>query len=206
MTNPPPVPGPVPRLIPKLVLAIGCAIALPAYTKIMARIGSGTPPAMAATAQQADLVVVSKPDRQMVLMRQGQILKRYPVTFGAHWQDGPKQVEGDERTPEGSYHIDWRNSQSMAHLSLHISYPDATDRARAAAAGHDPGGNIMIHGLPNGWGALGRLHRLWNWTDGCVAVTNAQMEEIWSLVPNGTRVVLSDAATDRIVAAHRPQP
>lgn len=101
---------------------------------------------------------------------------------------GPKRQEGDERTPEGLYRIDWRNPNSVAHLSLHISYPDAEDRARAGAAGVAPGGSIMIHGLPNGWGFLGALHRRLDWTDGCIGVTNAEMREIWALVPDGTPI------------------
>jgi murein L,D-transpeptidase YafK len=101
---------------------------------------------------------------------------------------GHKQFEGDQRTPEGVYTLDWRNPRSIAHLSLHISYPDAADRAFAAAAGRSPGGHIMIHGLPNGWGFLGPIHHWRAWTDGCIAVTNAEMREIWSLVPNGTPI------------------
>lgn len=78
----------------------------------------------------------------------------------------------------------------MAHLSLHISYPNKADRAAAEAAGENPGGNIMIHGLPNGWGFLGPLHRVWDWTNGCIAVTDAEMREIWALVPNGTPILI----------------
>ena len=101
---------------------------------------------------------------------------------------GHKQREGDERTPEGRYVIDWRNARSVAHLSLHISYPDARDQAAAAQAGVSPGGAVMIHGLPNGWGAIGRWHRLADWTDGCIGVTNAEMREIWARVPDGTPI------------------
>ena len=108
--------------------------------------------------------------------------------MGRNWADGHKQSEGDERTPEGRYIIDWRNPRSIAHLSLHISYPDEEDVAAAREAGRAPGGNIMIHGLPNGWGALGPLHRVLDWTDGCIAVTNEEMREIWSKVPDGTPI------------------
>lgn len=179
-----------------LIFLLGLAALVPAglgYTAVMARIGSGTPPALLAPVMQADRIVVSKADRRMYLLRGDGVLRAYDIAMGANRGAGPKQREGDERTPEGAYLIDWRNPRSVAHLSLHISYPDAADRARAAAAGHDPGGNIMIHGLPNGWGALGGLHRLLDWTDGCVAVTNAEMREIWSMVPNGTPIVIHEA-------------
>lgn len=158
------------------------------YTKAMARIASGTPPAYADAQHQTDSIIVSKADRKMYLMRGGIILKAYDISMGSAWDQGHKRREGDMRTPEGSYVIDWRNPNSIAHLSLHISYPAATDRAAAEQAGYSPGGNIMIHGLPNGWGAFGRLHTLLNWTDGCIAVTNPEMQEIWSLTPTGTPI------------------
>lgn len=157
------------------------------YTRVMARIGSGTPPAMAAVAEQADLILVDKSARTLRLMRGGAELKRYTIALGGA-PLGHKTREGDQRTPEGDYTIDWRNPNSVAHLSLHVSYPDAADRAQAQAGGYSPGGNIMIHGLPNGWGFLGRLHGLRDWTDGCIGVTNAEMREIWSLVPDGTPI------------------
>lgn len=161
-----------------------------AYTKLAARLAPGTPPAMAPLDQQADRIVVSKAARSLTLMRGDVALKSYRVSMGADWDGGHKQREGDERTPEGAYVIDWRNPNSVAHLSLHISYPNAQDMAHAAERGVSPGGNIMIHGLPNGWGALGGLHRYWDWTDGCLAVTNAEMQEIWSLVPDGTPITI----------------
>ena len=178
------------RLIVRLAaLALGLSLLVVAYTVGMARLAPGTPPAMAPRDQWADRIVVDKPAREMVLMREGEAVRRYAISLGAAPQ-GHKRQEGDERTPEGEYLIDWRNGRSVSHLSLHISYPDAADRAAAAAVGIDPGGAIMIHGLPNGWGFLGRLHRLWDWTDGCVAVTDAEMREIWSLVPDGTPITI----------------
>jgi len=100
----------------------------------------------------------------------------------------PKQRAGDGRTPEGRYVIDSRNSASAYHRSLHISYPNPEDRKRAAKLGVSPGGDIMIHGLPNGKGFIGSAHRAYDWTLGCVAVTDAEIEEIWKLVPDGTPV------------------
>lgn len=154
----------------------------------MARLGSGTPPAYAAAEDQADRIIVSKSDRKLYLLRGQSVLKTYDISMGMAWDQGHKQREGDQRTPEGDYVIDWRNPNSMAHISLHISYPNAADEAAAAQGGYSPGGDIMIHGLPNGWGALSPWHTRLNWTDGCIAVTNAEMREIWSLTPTGTPI------------------
>ncbi len=174
------------------LLGLGLGVAIFAYTKVMARTGSGTPPPMAEVHQQADEILVIKSTRALHLLHQGETIRSYDISLGAA-PAGRKQFEGDERTPEGRYKIDWRNPNSVAHLSLHISYPNAADQAAAKAAARDPGGNIMIHGLPNGWGALGALHLMRDWTDGCIAVTNAEMREIWSLVPNGTPITIKEA-------------
>jgi murein L,D-transpeptidase YafK len=101
---------------------------------------------------------------------------------------GAKQKQGDHKTPEGDYIIDSRNSHSQFHLSLHISYPNAGDRKHARRLGVNPGGDIMIHGLPPAYAYLGPRHRQWDWTEGCVAVDNEEIEEIWNMVPVGTRV------------------
>lgn len=98
---------------------------------------------------------------------------------------GPKRFEGDRRTPEGRYVIDYGNVHSAYHLSLHISYPDSNDRARAAAAGRNPGGLIFLHGQPNGYG-MTRIPG--DWTDGCVALSNDEIEEIWGIVADGTPI------------------
>jgi len=90
--------------------------------------------------------------------------------------------------PEGHYVIDWRNPSSAYHLALHISYPDAADAAAAAARDDNPGGDIMIHGLPNGFGVVGALHRRLDWTAGCIAVTDPEIEEIWQAVADGTPI------------------
>ena len=143
------------------------------------------PPAHAAA--RANLIVVEKSARRLTLLRDGHVLATYPVALGGA-PIGPKQQEGDGRTPEGTYAIDSRNARSHFHLALHISYPSATDRASAAQRGVPPGGDIMIHGLPNGLGWLGTLHLWRDWTDGCVAVTDRQIEAIWPLVDVGTKV------------------
>ena len=124
---------------------------------------------------RADLVVVSKKRREMVLLRGESVLRTYRIALGRE-PVGPKRQEGDGRTPEGRYVIDRRNAKSKYHLSLHISYPDAADLARAREAGVDPGGDIMIHGLKDG------VRRDGDWTQGCIAVTDEEMELFVHLV------------------------
>lgn len=176
----------------KLLVIISLTTALLAitaygYTRLAARYGSADAPAMANPADQADAILVIKSEKRMQLLRDGAVLREYRISLGGNPR-GHKQQEGDKRTPEGRYLIDWRNENSAYHLSLHISYPNTDDLQRASDAQVPPGGNVMIHGLPNGWGFLGDLHRRWNWTNGCIAVTDEEMREIWSLVPNGTPI------------------
>jgi murein L,D-transpeptidase YafK len=144
-------------------------------------------PAMAQASERADNVLVEKAARRVTLLREGQPLKTYAMSLGGH-PLGHKQQEGDQRTPEGVYAIDFKNPRSRFHLALRVSYPNAQDRESAARRSVPPGGDIMIHGLPNGLGWLGGFHLSRDWTDGCAAVTNRQIEEIWSLVDVGTRV------------------
>lgn len=172
----------------KLIVLALVAVSLFAYTKVMARIGSGSPPPDAPLEQRADLIRVYKSERRMVLLRADAPIATYRISLGRAADAGPKQREGDEKTPEGRYEIDWRNPKSMAHLSLHISYPKPEEQHAAQVNGFPPGGNIMIHGLPNGRGLLGDVHRLVDWTDGCIAVTNAEMRDIWARVPDHTPV------------------
>ncbi len=145
------------------------------------------PPAAAPADEQADLVEIFKAERRMVLKRQGRTLRSYRVSLGFAPRHH-KEREGDGRTPEGLYAIDARNPRSSFHLSLRVSYPDAGDRARAAARGDDPGGDIFIHGLPNGWRKWRTPHGRRDWTAGCIAVTDAEIREVWSLVPTGAAV------------------
>jgi len=142
---------------------------------------------VAATPTQADRIVIVKSARTMTLLSGANVLKTYKVALGAV-PVGPKRVEGDHKTPEGNYVIDAKNAHSQFHLSLHISYPSEADQQRARSAGARPVGAIMIHGLAKSFAFLGPLHRQTDWTDGCIAVTNAEIEEIWKLVPVGTRV------------------
>jgi murein L,D-transpeptidase YafK len=138
-------------------------------------------------AGQADRVVVEKSRHRLTLYAGDRVLRQYPVAVGSGGL-AAKRRQGDHRTPEGHYRIDWRNPNSAFHLALHVSYPSAADAAAAQARGEKPGGDIMIHGLPNGWGAVGALHRRLDWTAGCIAVTDEEIEEIWRAVPDGTPV------------------
>ena len=134
---------------------------------------------------RTDLVVVSKKKREMLLLRGESVLRTYRIALGRE-PVGAKREEGDGRTPEGRYTIDRRNAQSKYHLSLHISYPDAADTARAREAGADPGGDIMIHGQKDGVRVEG------DWTEGCIAVTDEEMDEIWGLVGEGTSIWIEE--------------
>jgi murein L,D-transpeptidase YafK len=136
---------------------------------------------------QVDRVIVYKDARRMQLLTGQKVLREYRISLGAN-PLGHKQREGDERTPEGIYTLDGRNSQSIAYLSMHVSYPDEGDRKAAFAAGRNPGGMIMVHGIRNGLGWTGRMHRFFDWTDGCIAITNAEMTEFWRVVATGTPI------------------
>ncbi|MDQ3197662.1 MAG: L,D-transpeptidase family protein [Verrucomicrobiota bacterium] len=136
---------------------------------------------------QADRILVEKAARRMTLFRGGTPLKIYRIALGRA-PVGHKVQEGDQRTPEGIYSIDRRKPDSDFHRALHISYPSPDDVARARELGVEPGGDIMIHGQPNGRGGVGALHRARDWTAGCIALTDAQIEEIWRSVPDGTPI------------------
>lgn len=143
------------------------------------------------TGKTADKILVEKSARRLSLLSQGKVLKSYAVSLG--WQPkGKKQQEGDGRTPEGFYKIDYRNPNSAFHLSLHVSYPDNNDLKNAKANGYSAGGNIMIHGMKNGFGQIGKLHRFVDWTAGCIAVTDSEIEEIWQAVPDGTVIEIRE--------------
>ena len=120
-------------------------------------------------------------------MKNGRVLKTYRVQLGSH-PIGAKEREGDGKTPEGIYRIDSRNANSHFHRALHVSYPNAADIARARRLGVSPGGAIMIHGMPNRWRLLGWAIQQTDWTAGCIAVSDEEIEEIWRMVRNGTIV------------------
>ncbi len=132
-------------------------------------------------------VFVEKSARRLSLLRGGKLCRTYRVALGRN-PLGAKEREGDGRTPEGQYVVSGRNLHSNFHRALRISYPNKVDKARAASLGVSPGGDIMIHGIQNGLGWLGPLHRVSDWTEGCIAVTDAEIEEIWNIVKDGTPV------------------
>jgi len=136
---------------------------------------------------RATRIVVEKHLHLMTLYSNNKVLRIYHVALG-RGDEGPKQREGDNRTPEGSYVIDGKSERSGFYKSLHISYPSADDVARAKSQGAPPGGAVMIHGLRNDLRWLGSLHRLKNWTRGCIALTNREIDEVWHAVPIGTPI------------------
>ncbi|RVT94608.1 L,D-transpeptidase family protein [Sphingomonas crocodyli] len=133
----------------------------------------------------ADKILIDKSDRTLTLFRRGvSILQIRNIRMGAE-PVGHKHFEGDERTPEGRYYVSERKADSRYHRALRISYPNTRDRAFAARNGRSPGGDVMIHGQPN-FSPFSRLG--WNWTDGCVAVSDREMDRVWQLVPIGTPI------------------
>ena len=137
--------------------------------------------------ESADKVLIEKKERQLTLLSKGEVIKAYKIALGGN-PVGPKERQGDNKTPEGTYIIDSRNRDSGYHLSLHISYPNEKDKMRAKELGVSPGGDIMIHGIKNGLSWVGAFHAEVDWTKGCIAVTDEEMDEIDKLVPNGTIV------------------
>ena len=172
--------------LPSAGLLLGLAVALAAL---------GTGGALAdrladGGVEYADKVVVKKSERKLYLMQAHRILASYDIALGFN-PVGHKQREGDSKTPEGRYVLDWRNAKSKYYRSLHISYPNEQDKERAKKQGVSPGGTIMIHGYPEGasrsmWSRYWFLGR--DWTDGCVAVSNEAMDEIWKAVSDGTAI------------------
>jgi murein L,D-transpeptidase YafK len=138
---------------------------------------------------KADLVIVHKAARKLQLMAAGRVIASYRIALGRA-PDGPKRREGDGRTPEGVYTVDWRNANSNFHRSLHVSYPRAWDDQRAERWGVSPGGEIMLHGLPNGVSAERIGHPYVDWTNGCIALTNEEIDEVWARVDDGTTIII----------------
>lgn len=136
---------------------------------------------------RVDHVLVIKKDRTLQLLSHGKAIKTYKVALGGD-PIGPKARQGDHKTPEGVYVLDFRNAHSQFYKSIHISYPSLRDRAEARERGVSAGGDVFVHGLGKGYGWIGATYRLKDWTDGCVAVTNEEMDEIWRLVADGTPI------------------
>lgn len=134
-----------------------------------------------------DKVLVTKSAHRLELFSRGEPVKAYKVSLGKQPR-GPKLAEGDRRTPEGFYWIDWRKTSDRFNLAMHVSYPNIDDAARARREGVNPGGMIMVHGTP-----ISDEYPEWyfsslDWTDGCIAMNNADMREVWSLVKDGTMI------------------
>ena len=137
--------------------------------------------------QKADEVLVIKSEKRLYLIADGVRFASFRVTFGGD-PEGHKQEVGDQRTPEGNYTLGYKNVNSSYFKSIRITYPNAQDRQTAQEAGVDPGGDIMIHGQPNGWQWATPVVQLFSWTDGCVALSNANMEKVWESVDSGTPI------------------
>ncbi len=173
-------------------LALLCMAAAPTAfaTELLAKADTRMPVATMyepADIQNVSRVVVRKGERRLYLMDGEDVVRSYRISLGDN-PEGHKLYEGDERTPEGDYTLDWRNAESDFYKSIHISYPSERDQELASAWGLDPGGSIMIHGLPNNVGDMAFAYTGLDWTDGCIAVTNEEMDEIWQLVSNGTPI------------------
>ena len=137
--------------------------------------------------EKADKVLVVKSESKLYLRKNGKTIKEYNVVFGAN-PKGHKHREGDEKTPEGNYILDYKKEDSSFYKAIHISYPNERDKQRSKKAGVNPGGFIMIHGQKNGLGWLSWISQRFNWTDGCIAVSNSDMDEIWGTVDVGTPI------------------
>lgn len=149
------------------------------------------PPGMAPEPQRVTEIKVFKSERRMELYdKYGNVVRSYRIALGKN-PVGHKQHEGDNRTPEGRYTIDGRNPSSIYHLSLRVSYPSAKDRAEAKKRGHRPGGDIFIHGMPNGRGWMWwKYNTKSDWTNGCIAVADKDIRELWDLIADGTAITI----------------
>lgn len=145
----------------------------------------------AALSETSDSVLVDKSDEKLYLLKDGAVIAEYSVAFGAN-PKGHKQQKGDERTPEGNYALDYKKEDSAFYRAIHISYPNEEDKRSAAERNVDPGGAIMIHGQRNRLGWLSFITQRFNWTDGCIAVTNSEMDEIWDSVPVNTPIEIRE--------------
>jgi murein L,D-transpeptidase YafK len=153
-------------------------------TGLILRFGAGSAPAPL----RANRIVILKTQHQLLLLdNTNKVVRSYSIAIGRGGLEA-KQRKGDHKSPEGIYVIDRHNPDSRFHRALHVSYPNSTDLERAGKLGIDPGGDIMVHGIQNGLGWIGPLHRAVDWTDGCFALTDQEIEEIYVAVPDGTPV------------------
>lgn len=169
-----------------LFIAIGLSLVAVVSTSAIAYVkNTSNPSASIPNDVVIDKVLVIKSERVLKLLSDDNVIKTYHVALGSN-PIGHKQQEGDGRTPVGDYLLDYKNENSIAHRSIHVSYPNVTDTARAKALGVSPGGDIMIHGQMNGFGRLAWFNQKRDWTEGCIAVTNDEMDEIMAVVEVGT--------------------
>lgn len=137
--------------------------------------------------KKIDKIQILKDKRLLIVFSGGQKIKTYNISLGKE-PVGRKEIEGDAKTPEGIYFVNEKNPKSGYHLNLGISYPNEIDKANAMKLNKSPGGLIKIHGITNGFGFIGKFHRLFDWTQGCIAVTNSEIEELYENVPIGTEI------------------
>ena len=167
------------------------AVPLRGDTSMRARVAtptiSHTPVIRMKSLMIADSIVVEKAKHTLTLFEAGEPVHVYHVALGTQ-PKGDKIRKGDGRTPEGLYYIDYKNAQSKYHMALHVSYPDPVHAQRARSLGVSPGGDIMIHGLPPAYKYYGADHREFDWTEGCIAVTDDEIEQIWAAVPSGVPI------------------
>ena len=138
---------------------------------------------------KADLVRVVKNKSRLYLEKDGEVFASYRATFGAQ-PKGHKQQEGDERTPEGKYYLTYKNANSAFYLSIAVSYPNDEDRESARQRGVEPGGDIMVHGQPNGYAWISPVSQFFNWTDGCIGLSNKDMDKVWESIDPGIPIVI----------------
>jgi len=170
------------RKLRLIYILLATCIVLAAYVAI-------TSARLSSNLGTVDNIIVTKSTHTLALYRQGKLLKTYRVSLGTGGLS-PKQQSGDARTPEGTYLIVAHNPASSYHRALRVGYPTPAQTAAAQQRGIDPGGDIMVHGIRNGLGWIGPLHRLRDWTAGCIALTDPQIEEIYAAVPDGTPITI----------------
>jgi len=146
------------------------------------------------TTKVIDKILVVKNERELILFSNGEAIKTYTISLGQN-PEGRKEFEGDKKTPEGIYFINDKNPNSDYHLNLGISYPNEYDKKKALELNKDPGGQIKIHGLKNGFGFIGKFHRFFDWTLGCIALTNKEVEELYNNVKIGTEIEIVEKAS-----------
>ena len=170
-----------------LFIVIGLSLAIITSTSAIATEGVSENKQAMPTSIMIDKVFVDKSARTLQLLSDDKVIKSYHIALGGN-PIGHKQQQGDQRTPVGNYTLDYKNENSGYYRSIHVSYPNTADKARAKSRGVSAGGDIMIHGQKNGFGAFGILNQQRDWTEGCMAVTNDEMDEIMAAVKIGTAI------------------